>query len=379
MIPRRSADDGLQTELERLFALPPGAFTAARNQLAARLRAEGRRGAAAEVRALARPTPSSWVVGRLMHLEPRRFQALLAAGRGARDAQRQTLSARGTAASAAALRLRQALQEARRLIEELRERGLELLAAAGGSSAAVGERLAANLQALAFVGDAAQAIARGWLGHDLEPPGFELLAGLQAAAGREEVPRRAAAASASPATASKAPRATAGSAGPRPAPLPARRGVTGDPGPPRHARVAGPPGAAPRPVTPLPHGRAQPAAGHPARHAARPAAPSAGPSSPPAPPPPPARTGVEPARAAADQRLLARLGAAERAAAEATAEAAAAAEHLRIGERTLAAARRGAEQAEHDLAVARRRAERADRALRLAGERLEALRNTVEG
>ena len=56
---RRGADDKqLQEELERLYALPPAAFTGARNELAARLRREGRRDAAAEVKALA-PEPDS--------------------------------------------------------------------------------------------------------------------------------------------------------------------------------------------------------------------------------------------------------------------------------------------------------------------------------
>jgi hypothetical protein len=414
MAPRRSAGDGLQTELERLFALPPGAFTAARNQLADRLRHEGRRAAAAEVRALSRPTPSSWVVGRLMRLEPKRFQALLAAGRQAREAQRQTLAARGTAASAAALRLRQSLQEARRLIEELRQRGLEMLAAGGGASAAVAERLAANLQALAFVGDAAQAIARGWLGHDLEAPGFELLAGLQAAAGREEASRGAAgrvslAAPGSPAPrpappspasrpappspaprpappaaapraapASAAPRPAPASAAPRPAPALARRGAAGQAVPLRQVQSREDPGSPPRRASPVPDGRAQSAARLPAGVADRRAAPAAGPAPPPVPPHPRSRRGAEAAKAAADPRLLARLAAAERAAAEAAAESAAAAEHLRTAERTLTAARRAAEQAEHDLAVARRRAEQADRALGLAGERLDALRAAVE-
>src|ERR1700688_1705446 len=89
---RRGADDSrLQAELGRLYALPPAAFTAARNQLAARLRQEGRRAAAAEVKALPRPTASSWAASRLMRLEPARFRALLAAGGQARQAQRQVL------------------------------------------------------------------------------------------------------------------------------------------------------------------------------------------------------------------------------------------------------------------------------------------------
>jgi hypothetical protein len=181
---RRGADDQrLHGELERLYALPPAAFTGARNELAARLRREGRREAAAEVKALARPTASAWATSRLMRLEPARFRALLAAGGQARQAQRQVVGG-GAAATAAAARLRDALRQARTLIEELRQRGLELLGASGRTvNASTADRLGADLQALAFTAGAESAIARGWLDHDLEAPGFEVLAGLQAAAG----------------------------------------------------------------------------------------------------------------------------------------------------------------------------------------------------
>jgi hypothetical protein len=182
---RRGSDDGrLQAELERLYALSPPAFTTARNELAARLRQEGRRDDAAAVKALPRPTPSSWAVSRLMRLEPARFQALLAAGREARQAQRRVLDGRPGASAAPATRLRETLQSARTLIEELRRRGLELLAATGRpATAANADRLGADLQALAFTAGAESAIERGWLDHDLDAPGFEVLAGLQAAAG----------------------------------------------------------------------------------------------------------------------------------------------------------------------------------------------------
>jgi hypothetical protein len=182
---RRGADDQrLREDLERLYALPPAAFTGARNELAGRLRREGRRDAATEVKALARPTPSAWATSRLMRLEPARFRALLAAGGQARQAQRQVLGGGAAANAAAATRLRDALRQARTLIEELRRRGLELLGASGSpATSGTADRVGANLQALAFTAGAESAIARGWLDHDLEPPGFEVLAGLQAAAG----------------------------------------------------------------------------------------------------------------------------------------------------------------------------------------------------
>src|SRR6202521_63715 len=189
---RRGANDsGLQAELERLYALPPAAFTGARNEIAARLRREGRRDAAAEVKALPRPTASSWAASRLMRLEPVRFRELLAAGRQAREAPRQVLGGGAGASPAAAARLRAARRNAGTAIGELRGRALELLAASGRkASPAVADRLSADLQALAFTAEAESAIERGWLDHDLEAPGFEVLAGLQAAAGGAVTPSR---------------------------------------------------------------------------------------------------------------------------------------------------------------------------------------------
>src|SRR5260370_41250253 len=76
------------------------------------------------------------------------------------------------------------MSQARTLIEELRRRGLGLLGESGlPASASSADRLGADLQALAFTAGAESAIARGWLDHDLEAPGFEVLAGLHAAAG----------------------------------------------------------------------------------------------------------------------------------------------------------------------------------------------------
>jgi hypothetical protein len=189
---RKGSDGGeLKPELERLYALHPAAFTAARNELAARLRREGRRQAAAEIKGLPRPTPSSWAVSRLMRLEPGRFKALLSAGRQARQAQRQVLAGRAAPPGRAAAQLREALRSARQLVEELRRRGLELLAAGGRpATSGTADRLAADLQALAFTAGADGAVSRGWLDHDLEAPGFEVLAGLQAAAGHAAAPIR---------------------------------------------------------------------------------------------------------------------------------------------------------------------------------------------
>ncbi|HXO29908.1 MAG TPA: hypothetical protein VOA80_21345 [Thermoanaerobaculia bacterium] len=352
---RRGADDKqLQGELERLYALPPGAFTGARNELAARLRREGRRDAAAAVKALPRPTASAWATSRLMRLEPARFRALLAAGAQARQAQRQALGG-GAASTAAAARLRDALRQARTLIEELRRRGLELLGASGSPvSSGTADRLGANLQALAYTAGAESAVARGWLDHDLEPPGFEVLAGLQAAAGGAS--QRA--------TSGEEPAGKGAARGPirRPEPRPAAAGAESRRG-----------GRAPR----LLPEKEEPPARHPAaRDAARARLQAA-------------RERQEQARRERDRAFLqqarerqrARLAEAETAVQQAAAEserlaaAAAAAESAAVAAESEAAeARQRAGEARREAERARRGAERARQLLDGAGARLAAAR-----
>jgi hypothetical protein len=160
----------LDPDLGRLYRLPPSRFIEARNALAAELRAAGRKVEAEEVRKAPKASPSAWAVTRLFAEEPEAMGAL------ARDGER----ARSLAEPA---RVRAALTEALRRVEELRARAAEILAAAGqpASDAHLG-RVADTLRALAFDPAADESHARGWLARDLEPPGFDLLAGLQLAA-----------------------------------------------------------------------------------------------------------------------------------------------------------------------------------------------------
>jgi hypothetical protein len=177
----RQGSRGTDAEIGRLYSLPLGEFTAARNALVARLKKEGHGAEAARVKALVKPGPSAWAVNALLRAEPAAMKELLAAGERARTAQRRVAAGRAGAAD-----LRQALEEARRQRDELRRRGAALLAESGRKpSQAVLERLTGNLDALALDPAATAVQKRGWLDADLEPPGFEVLAGLQLAAGAQ--------------------------------------------------------------------------------------------------------------------------------------------------------------------------------------------------
>ncbi|HXO19313.1 MAG TPA: hypothetical protein VOA87_05225 [Thermoanaerobaculia bacterium] len=186
----------LDSDIARLYGLPLDEFTPARNALAAELKKAGQAKAAGEVKALAKPSLSAWTVNLLFSSEPRKMDALVAAGRRARGAQTKAVSGSG------GKDLREAIVTVRALQEELRHRAVGLLKESGHNPGdAVVDRLATDLEALAFNPEAEPAAARRWLDGDLEPPGFEVLAGLQLAAH----PARAATAEARPAPAEEKP------------------------------------------------------------------------------------------------------------------------------------------------------------------------------
>jgi hypothetical protein len=166
----------LDVELERLYRGPLDEFTPARNDLAKQLRKLGSKKDADRVRALPKPTPSAWAVNLLFAREGEAMDALLAAGKRARAGQREAVAGRGAAA------LRESLEALRGLIDRLRRRGAGLLAESGRPvSRTLIERIGTDLQALALSPVAAGEAARRWLDRDLDPPGFEVLAGLQLA------------------------------------------------------------------------------------------------------------------------------------------------------------------------------------------------------
>ena len=186
----------LDDEVRDLYQGPLGEFTAGRQALAKRLRQAGD-ARAGEVAGLPKPPLSAWAVNRLFAGEPKGVAALVGAGERARAAQRKVV-AKGDPAA-----LRQAIEAARAEVERLTGRGTAILAEADRAPGeAIVERLRTNLEALAFNPAAAPVAERGWLDEDLEPPGFEVLAGLQlAAAGGRPAP----AAKAAPAAAKTPP------------------------------------------------------------------------------------------------------------------------------------------------------------------------------
>lgn len=184
-MPRRLAVvPELDEELDRLYGLPLDEFTAARNELATRLRSAGQSEAAESVRALRKPSVAVWAANQLARRHPEEVQKLLAAGTQLRDAQQAALQGKGadTVRDASAAE-RSSLRKLTRLAEGL-------LADEGrpASPPTLG-RLAATLRAASVDPDATGLLAVGRLPDEVESPGFAELAALAPA--RRPKPRAA--------------------------------------------------------------------------------------------------------------------------------------------------------------------------------------------
>jgi hypothetical protein len=149
--------------VDDLYAVPLADFIAARNELAASLRAEHDKPGAARVKALRKPSAAAWVVNQLARRHPRQIEALIAAGERVRAAQ----GGRGKGGSS----LREASEQQRAQIAELMQAASEVLTDAGirGQSGPL-EGVRETLQALATASDEQLALLRrGVLTETLQP------------------------------------------------------------------------------------------------------------------------------------------------------------------------------------------------------------------
>ncbi|MDQ4143860.1 MAG: hypothetical protein M3198_09000 [Actinomycetota bacterium] len=165
MTPTPPADD--------LYSLPLDEFTAARDELAKRLRDEGDKEASRAVKALRKPNLPAWAINQLARREGEALGRLLAL--------RDELAEAGDAKE-----LRRLSSERRKTMSLLVERATEILTEAGhSSSASTTEAISQSLQA----GDDEEErdrLIRGVLDRPLEPSGFEALGGFEAFASAAE-------------------------------------------------------------------------------------------------------------------------------------------------------------------------------------------------
>jgi predicted ribosome quality control (RQC) complex YloA/Tae2 family protein len=163
----------LDTALDELYALPLDEFTSARNALATRLKKEGDKKGAEQVKKLGKPTVSAWVVNQLHRERSAELEALIEAGDAMRSAQRSALRGEGGD------ELREASRAQREALSKLMRSSAQILEAAGhAASDATLDRVGVSLQALSAAGWGESQPGR--LERDIEPPGFDALAGLLA-------------------------------------------------------------------------------------------------------------------------------------------------------------------------------------------------------
>lgn len=144
---------------DHLYGLPLDEFTPARDALAARLRKEGDREAAAEVKKLRKPSLAAWAVNQVARRDHDDVKRLL----DLREALEQAADASS---------LRGASDERRRLIAALVARAEVVLDQAGRSSSAT--TIQAITQTFHAAGDEADrdALVHGRLTRELTPSGF---------------------------------------------------------------------------------------------------------------------------------------------------------------------------------------------------------------
>jgi hypothetical protein len=170
--------DSAPEDIDALFKLPLGEFTSARNALAARLKKDGRQAEASAAKALTKPSASAWAVNQLYWRHRQAFDRLLATGERLRRAQAGGADAREAANARRAVLRELAALATVLLRDENHSATRDLL-----------RRVTATLEALSTYGEAPGAPVPGRLIDDLEPPGFDAVAGLLPSGG----PRRASA------------------------------------------------------------------------------------------------------------------------------------------------------------------------------------------
>jgi hypothetical protein len=172
---KRGSD--INADIDALFQGSLADFTAARNALAKRLKGEGRTLDAERVKALAKPPAPAWAVNQLYWQDPKAIDRLLALGERVRKAQT------GHSKNAD---LRALLDEKKQMTSALVTKATAILEKAGhAASVDATRRVSATLEALAAWGDADGVPRAGRLTADLDPPGFETLAGLMGGKNRE--------------------------------------------------------------------------------------------------------------------------------------------------------------------------------------------------
>ncbi len=153
----------LEAELDRLYQLSPGDFVAARDELARRLREEGEREPAEEVKRLRKPTVAVWLVNRLAHERELDVQRLAKAGEALMQGQ--------------AGDFQQARREEQQALSRLAQAAKEIARREKMGATAL-DRASETLRAAALSDEHRDFLRGGRITEELEPPGLAALAAL---------------------------------------------------------------------------------------------------------------------------------------------------------------------------------------------------------
>jgi hypothetical protein len=161
--------------IDDLYQLPLADFTAARNALSSRLKKEGKKEEAEQIKALAKPSISAWAINQLFWNHRKAFDRLMASGEQLRRAQSSQLAGKATD-------VRKPLEARREALTELSRTAAKVLTDGGHAATPdMMRRITSTLEALSTLGsDGPQP---GRLSDDVDPPGFETLASLVPSAG----------------------------------------------------------------------------------------------------------------------------------------------------------------------------------------------------
>lgn len=161
----------LSGEIDKLYQLSLPEFTAGRNALAKRVSGEQGKEAAADIKALEKPSVSSWVVNQLYWRHRKDFDRLLKSGDDLRAVQQKRLAGRDADVTAA-------IETRREALTALMGKARDLLAESGSTSPDMLQRIETTLEALSVYGSSDSAPRAGRLTEDVQPPGFAALAAL---------------------------------------------------------------------------------------------------------------------------------------------------------------------------------------------------------
>ena len=169
-----------EDDVDALFKLPLAEFIGARNNLAARLKRDGRAAEATLVKPLTKPSVSAWAVNQLYWKHRDAFDRLLVSGQRFRQAQTSHTAGR-------VAEMRESLDARREALSRLSDLATVLLRDAGHNPTAdTLHRITTTLEAVSAYATPSDGPTPGRLSQDVDPPGFASLASLIPGTGTKE-------------------------------------------------------------------------------------------------------------------------------------------------------------------------------------------------